>query len=95
MRETYEGIERAEAVGEKAGDEREGTYTGRDIPEGEEEENIQQGSPTYICQRAGIFPDRHLGGRTFKLNEIKITFWPKNIVVSCLLFKYLNFITKL
>lgn len=40
----------------------------------------------YICQRARIFPDRHLGGWKFKLNEIKIIFWPKTLLfhVYCL-----------
>ena len=45
MRETCQGIVRAEElveVGEKAGDDSEGTDTERDTPEGEEEENIQR-----------------------------------------------------
>ena len=44
MRETCQGIERDEGlveVGEKAGDESEGSDTQRDTPEGEKEENLQ------------------------------------------------------
>ena len=44
VRETYQGIERAEelmGVGERAGDESEGIDTERDTPEGEDEKNIQ------------------------------------------------------